>query len=771
MGLGWFGLALPEPLFQDPYSQVLNGSDGSLLQARIAADGQWRFPEPDSLPRRYEKALLCFEDRSFYQHPGVNPLALFRALKQNLARNRVVSGASTLSMQVIRLSHRNPPRSLGQKLRELILALRLEIRYSKKSILRLYAGHAPFGGNVVGLQAASWRFFGRSPENLSWAESATLAVLPNSPGLMHPGRNRDRLRAKRDRLLLQLRERGELDEESYRLALLEPLPQEPLPLPQLAPHLLTSLQQGKIPSPAAENPVWNSSLHPDWQVRVARLLQQHQKQWSANSIRNGAVLVMEVESGLVRAYVGNSASEQPALDQSFVDIITAPRSPGSTLKPFLYEAMLAEGSLLPHTLIPDIPTQFGAYAPRNFDLGYDGAIPADKALSRSLNIPAVRMLQQYRSNRFLERLRKLGITTLNRPASHYGLSLILGGGENSLWELAGLYASMGRVVLHHRRQPGKVFTGDIRPPSVLENNPVSGQWERPSTFTAASCFYTLEAMQEVMRPGEEMLWEQFSSAQRIAWKTGTSFGFRDAWAIGLTPRYLVAVWVGNADGEGRPGLIGVEKAAPLLFDVFRFLPQAESGFPRPDSELETIAVCRQSGFRAHPDCPEQDPFPVPRAGLRSGACPYHQTIHLEASGRFRVQAACYPPDQMLHRSWFVLPPAMESYYKPKNPAYQPLPEWKAGCQPDAEEGSMELIYPRKGNAIFIPKELDGQPGRCILEATHRTAGARIHWHLDGFYLGSTEGPHKMALQPEPGWHRLSLSDDQGQRIEQSIRFD
>ena len=762
---------MPEPLFQDPYSQVLNGMDGTLLQARIAADGQWRFPEPDSLPTRYEKALLCFEDRSFYQHPGVNPFALARAIRQNIARRRVVSGASTLSMQVIRLSHKNPPRSLWQKLREMLLALRLECRYSKKSILRLYAGHAPFGGNVVGLQAASWRFFGRSPENLSWAESATLAVLPNSPGLMHPGRNRDKLKAKRNRLLLQLRQQGELDQQAYELALLEPLPQEPLPLPQLAPHLLNSLHYGKIPVPKGENRIWNSSLNPEWQTRISNLLNQHQKQWSVNSIRNGAVLVMEIETGLVRAYIGNSHSAQPAQDQSFVDIITAPRSPGSTLKPFLYEAMLAEGSLLPHSLIPDIPTQFGAYAPRNFDLGYDGAIPADKALSRSLNIPAVRMLHQYGGSRFLERLRKLGIRTLNKPASHYGLSLILGGGENTLWELSGLYASMGRVVLHHRRHPGKVFTGDIRPPAVLEMGPVKGQTELPSGFTAASCFYTLEAMQEVMRPGDELLWEQFSSAQRIAWKTGTSFGFRDAWAIGLTPRYLVAVWVGNADGEGRPGLIGVEKAAPLLFDVFRLLPQAESWFPRPDSELETVALCRQSGHRAHADCPDPELLPIPRAGLRSAACPYHQRIHLDASARFRVQAGCYPVSAMQHRNWFVLPPAMEWYYKPKNPAYQPLPDWLAGCQPDLEDDNMELIYPRKGKAIFIPKELDGQPGRCILEAAHRKTGGRIHWHLDGFYLGTTDGPHKMAVQPEPGMHRLSISDDEGQRIEQNIRFD
>ncbi|MGZ5244086.1 MAG: penicillin-binding protein 1C [Bacteroidia bacterium] len=772
LGMVLFCFSLPDPLFKQPYSFVITATDGQLLQARIAADGQWRFPQTDTVPAKFEKALLAYEDRHFYAHPGVDPLAFGRAVWQNIRAKKVVSGGSTISMQVIRLSRGNKSRNLWQKLVEMLLAVRLELGYSKKSILNLYASHAPFGGNVVGLNAASWRYFGRPANELSWAEAATLAVLPNSPALVHPGRNRNQLRQKRDHLLHILYSRKMLDAETYRLAKLENIPDEPLPLPQFAPHLLGTLQQ-QYANRKQKPALVETTIQLPLQKSVTQILNRHHEYLSANGINNAAALVLDVETGNVMSYVGNVyRPDKPEFD-SHVDVIQAPRSPGSTLKPLLYESMLHDGSLLPNTLIADIPTQIAGYTPQNFDLTYDGAVPADKALSRSLNIPAVRMLQQFGVEKFHLGLRKMGVTTLTNRADHYGLSLILGGGENKLWELAGIYGSMARILNHFNTQNGRYNPDDLHPPFVEKNaerpaKKTYKQLSKNALMSAAAIYYTFEAMSEVMRPGEEMLWQQFNSAQRIAWKTGTSFGFRDGWAIGLTPQYVVAVWVGNADGEGRPNLTGISTAAPILFDIFKQLPVAQNWFSMPYGEMVKVPVCRQSGHRALDICEVKDSVWIPRTGLRTAACPYHQLVHIDLSGKYRVNSDCVPVSQIQNRSWFVLPPAMEWYYKNHTPSYKVLPPFREDCLQSFAGNAMEMIYPKKSNKIFVPVELDGKTGKCVFEVAHRNPKTKIHWHLDDTYIGTAQDFHQMALAPAAGKHLLVLIDEFGERLEQNF---
>lgn len=765
-----FYFSLPHELFRVPYSFTLLDKDGQLLQARIADDGQWRFPYRDSIPLKYEMALLTYEDKHFYYHPGVDPLALARAMKQNLSEQKIKSGGSTLTMQVIRLSRGNHSRNLLQKCVEIILALRLECRYSKKEILQLYAGHAPFGGNVVGVNAAAWRYFGRNITDLSWAEAATLAVLPNSPALIHPGRNRNLLQQKRDRLLDKLLSEKIINVETNKLSKLEKIPDKPLTLPQLAPHLLTSLQAKKIPCVINENHSLRTTLNKRLQEQVTEILFRHHQQLCGNSINNAAALVMQVNSGNVLAYVGNVyRPDKPEYD-SHVDIITSPRSPGSILKPILYEAMLHDGFILPKTLIADIPTQISGYSPQNFDLEYDGAVPASRALARSLNIPAIRLLQNYRTERFYYLLKKLGITTLTKKPGHYGLSLILGGGENTLWELAGVYGSMARTLNHYSTFSGRYDPDEIHMPRVTgtenpEHQKSLAQLQPTSLMSAACIFSTFEAMEEVMRPGEELLWQQFTSAQRIAWKTGTSFGFRDGWAIGVTPTHVVAVWVGNADGEGRPGLIGVQTAAPILFDIFRLLPKASAWFQIPYDELTKVPVCKRSGYRAHSSCEPVDSMLIPESCLRTAPCPYHQLVHLDPTQQWRVNSDCVSPTEMVHKSWFVLPPAMEWYFKSRNPDYKSLPPYRHDCLNQSIAQPMEMIYPKKSNRIFVPVELDGKTGKCVFEVAHRNKETLIHWHLNDIYIGSTKEFHQMALSPPFGKHTLVLIDQNGERLE------
>jgi penicillin-binding protein 1C len=278
-------------------------------------------------------------------------------------------------------------------------------------------------------------------------------------------------------------------------------------------------------------------------------------------------------------------------------------------------------------------------------------------------------------------------------------------------------------------------------------------------LSAAAIWQTFETLTALRRSTQEGLWQVFSSSKKIAWKTGTSYGFRDAWAVGVTGGYVVVVWTGNADGEGRPGLIGLHAAAPLMFDIFSLLPPT-TWFEAPFDELVPVAVCHESGYRATPLCPHPDTLLVPRSCLQTPACPWHRQVHLNKSGRYRVSSRCYKVSDMLTCSWFVLPPAMEWYYKRSNPSYRTLPPWLPACR-EEEPRTMEMIYPRETRQIFIPRNLDGTLSSTVFEVAHRGSGHTIFWHLDGTYLGSTTGLHKMELQPAPGEHTLTLIDDDG----------
>jgi len=759
-----FLLALPSKLFKTPTSYVIEASNGNLLSAAIASDGQWRFPVADSVPVKFKYCIIAFEDKRFYNHFGVDFLAMGRAMKQNFKAKSVVSGGSTLSMQVIRLS-RKQDRTIWQKLLEVLLAIRLEIKYNKEQIIGLYAANAPFGSNVVGLETASWRYYGRDAKILSWGEMATLAVLPNSPSLVHPGKNSEKLIRKRNDLLDKLVKLKYIDQTTANLAKLEPVPGKPLPLPQNAPHLLNRFKAERNNLGTSSTRI-TSTLDENIQLKVNAILKRYNNRYRANDINNISALILDVKTRQVMSYVGNIYQPENADLQSHVDMIKALRSPGSTLKPLLYASMMNDGFILPHTLVADIPTQIAGYSPQNYDLGYDGAIAADKALSRSLNIPAVKMLQQYKYERFYDKLKKIGIGTLNQPADHYGLSLILGGSEVTMWDLANTYMGMARTLNHFNTYKGLYNPSDYKQASyIADHKKDEAEVERNSFLDHGSIWATFNAMEEVMRPGDEGLWEQFSSSQRIAWKTGTSFGFRDAWAVGLTPNYVVCVWVGNADGEGRPGLVGIEAAAPVLFDIFRLLPGGK-WFETPVTKLKKLKICKQSGYKAGEYCEHIVEELVPVAGEKTAICPFHKLIHLDKTGNYRVTDMCESVINMQHKSWFILPPAMEYYYKIKNSDYKNLPPFKIGCDISGGNSVMELIYPKNNANIYIPLELDGTRGKIVLNAAHRNQHSKIYWHIDNEYVATTTNFHQLAISPSAGKHSLTLVDENGERLVQ-----
>ncbi|MEM9917859.1 MAG: penicillin-binding protein 1C [Bacteroidota bacterium] len=757
---------LPRQLFTTPTCMVLEDKDGRLLGARIATDGQWRFPLLDSLPQKFKTALIEFEDRRFYSHPGIDPKGMARAIVQNIRNKRIVSGGSTLSMQTIRLSRPGKSRSLFQKVIEMILATRLEWRYSKEQILSLYASQAPMGGNVVGLNAASWRYYGKRPALLSWAEAATLAVLPNSPSLIHPGRNRNALLAKRNRLLDRLQSNGHLDSLDCRLAKSEPLPDKPLPLPQIAPHLLDRAWLEGFKGKDDKKTLLQSSIDYRLQQQVNRLMSQHHQYLSANGINNMAVLVLDVKSGKVLAYGGNVIGAG-AQHQEAVDIIKAPRSTGSILKPLLYSMMIEEGELLPDCLLPDVPVYMNDYRPENYNQTYDGVVSARRSLIRSLNVPMIGMLHEYGLEKFHFGLQKFGFYSIDQPASHYGLTLIVGGAEASLWEITNTYACMSRTLGNFYENDGLYDPRDWRNPSyearvISSPGPRAELLKEAPRLSAAAIWLTFQDMQNVERPSEQGDWERFNSGKRIAWKTGTSYGFRDAWAVGTTAAYTVGVWVGNADGEGRPGLVGVRAAAPLLFDVFDVLPSSP-WFEQPYDEMQRVAVCAKSGHRPLDICP-LDSVWGPAKDLKLLPCPYHQLVHLDADEQWQVHSDCEAAHRIKSKSWFVLPPAEEYYFRGKSAAYESPPPVRPDCRDRLVDRPMQFIYPTKSTKLYVPKDLSGQLSRTVFKIAHREPGKKVHWHLDNTYIGTTVEFHHMELNPTAGKHQLTAVDEEGNRI-------
>jgi penicillin-binding protein 1C len=750
-----FFVALKKPEINDPLCTVLVSPDGTLLAATIAADEQYRFPPSGEVPEKFKHSILMFEDRHFYRHPGINPFSIIRAARNNIKAGRIVEGGSTITMQTVRLYRNGKSRTFPEKFLEALLALRLEAGSSKTDILSMYASNAPFGGNVVGLDAAAWRYYGRSPAELSWAESAALAVIPNSPALVFPGRNPEEMQKKRDNLLKRLLKNGFIDSLTFNLSLSEPLPGKPKPLPQLTQHLLMrSISEGH------GGQTITATIDPVLQERAYEVLKHHHNRLAGNQIHNAAILVLDVEKGNVLAYLGNTPGN---LHGNFVDIITAPRSTGSILKPFLYALMLHDGMILPNTLVADIPTKIGEYSPKNFHPAYDGAVPASRAISRSLNIPAVRMLQRYGVERFHFDLQNLGLTHITRSPDNYGLTLILGGAEANLWDLAGVYAAMARTLNNYRQNQSRYDKNNYRPAQYIKraDDLNSKELTEHSMLDASAIYFCFEAMKEVARPDELAGWQYFSSSRSVAWKTGTSFGHRDAWAIGLNPDYVVAVWAGNASGEGRPNLTGVSAAAPILFDIFGLLEQAPR-FDKPVDEMVAAQVCRHSGHLAKEYCTLTDSLLIPAKGLETEPCPYHQLIHTNKSGTYRVTDRCIPISEIVTRAMFVLPPVMEWYYKNNNPFYRPLPPFLPGCRSGKEENPMALLYPRIDKTeIKLPKDFNGKVTKAVFEAIHRNGNATIYWHLNEKYLGETHSFHKMALKPPEGDHVLTLVDNEG----------
>ncbi len=744
---------MPLPGEKNTYSSVLESTEGELLSAKIASDEQWRFPPVNTIPEKYVIAVVEYEDKRFYFHPGVDPLAILRAAKSNIEAGKVVSGGSTLTMQLARMVLNHEKRSFGNKIVEAFLALKLEWHFSKDEILGMYANSAPFGGNNVGIGAASWRYFSRLPRDLSWAEASLLAVLPNSPSLIHLARSREILKSKRDALLERLYEKGYFDSTELKLSLLEPIPESPQKVPQKANHLLQYLLE-KYPEKNHFKTTIESELQNNLNIKSYRYV----KELDRKGIGNVSVVVIDNKTMNLLAFLGNKTYKNGEQYAPYVNIAVSPRSSGSILKPLLYASMLQEGEITSEMLIPDIPTNYEGFTPQNYDREYRGAVPAKEALAQSLNIPAVRMLRSHGIPQFQHDLEDLGVTTLFRSSDDYGLSLILGGAEITLLDITTIYAQLLTIA----RDRLDEIVNELK---ILKDE--EQRAKRVSIYPGAS-WLMFEALLEVVRPGTEGYWKDFKSSQKIAWKTGTSYGLRDAWAVGSSARYTVGVWAGNADGRSVAQLSGASTAAPLMFEVFDMLKRSQ-WIEEPIVDLKEIEVCKDDGYLSGGRCetvltkiPEQSNFDL--------ITPNHRTVHVETGGQYLVHGACESIENMNNVDWFILPPSQELYWRAHNSSYKVLPPWRKDCIRElasyTNENPIDLVYPTPGSKIYIPVELDGKRGAAVFQAVHRDADAELFWHIDGEYVGKTSLNHTQELDVSSGEHTLTIVDPQGFRLSQ-----
>lgn len=750
---------LPDPLFEQNYSTVVTDENGEILRAFLNTDQQWHFPPQTDLPvpEKLKHAVLQFEDRYFYQHPGVNPVSLVRALVRNISAGKVKSGASTLSMQVIRLAFKRK-RTVLNKLLEIFQALKLEINYSKEDIFKMYVDHAPYGGNIVGYYAASMKYFNRPPHQLTWSQAATLAVLPNAPGLISPLMNREHLIDKRNGLLNTLLEEKIIDAETCGASLTEPVRGEVESFFLNAPHLARALQSRY----GSESRFIRTTILKKYQVPVEGMMKTHLSYLGSMGVRNGAAIVVETATGNVRVYVGS----QDFFDSGSggqVDGVIAPRSSGSILKPFLYALSMDEGLILPPTVIRDVPSYFGAFSPSNADKRYGGLVTAKEALIRSLNVPAVRLLNAYGLYKFYIFLKSAGVSTIFRQPDEYGLTLVLGGAETTLYDLAMLYRGLGNGGKFSRL---RIFPGDGG------EDYVSPGYGGARLFSAGASWLTLNVLKELKRPGAEYYWEQYRNQFPIAWKTGTSYGQRDGWAVGVSPSWTIAVWVGNFDGEGNPNISGAQCAAPLMLDIFNFLPKSyeKSWFHRPAGDLMPVTLCMDTGFLAGPDCERTFTVDSPGVKIPLRRCPFHKGIYVTTGPgkKYEVCSLCWEPGKYHKEKKLIYPPDVTQYLRESGVVVSGVPSHKKNC-PGLDEGNpIQIIYPVPNARLLIPREFGGDLQGVTFTVAHRVSGRKVFWYIDNVYRGVTVGRHKMAFQLSVGSHRLEVVDSEGNRAKRQF---
>jgi len=727
--------------FPDDYSRLVYDRRGQLLRATLADDEQLRFPpQTDSLPLKYRTAVVEIEDRRFYTHPGVDPIALAGALATNIQHGKRIRGGSTITMQVIRLAARRP-RTYLNKLLESLLALKLSLHFSKHDILALYAAHVPMGSNVVGVESASYRYFGKPLDQITWAEATLFAVLPNAPSAMNIETRRPLLKARRDRCLELLCGRGVIDSLTCALSKAEPLPRADNHMPFEAPHFTTFALASR------DDRLLHTSLDLALHSQVESLVRFHARQYARAGVHNMSVLVAETTTGRVRAYLGSSDYRDSA-HAGQVDGVHAPRSTGSLLKPLLVAKALDRGPFCMQTILQDVPTFYGVFAPRNASKTFAGVVTLRQMLIQSLNVPAVRLLRVYGLERFYDDLTNAGLSDLFRGADGYGLPLILGGAEASLWDLTGLFAGFGNAGVRTRL-------------SAYDCAPTVDSSQR--ICSAGAAWLVANTLAKLERPGAEYYWHLFSDQVRVAWKTGTSYGQKDAWAIGVNRQWTIGVWVGNFSGEGNAMLGGAQTAGPVLFTLFNALSDRSrpQWFEMPEYDLKQREVCALSGYSPSPACTSTVQVRTPAGAYQRRLCRLHRKVCISRTHGYEVCSRCWEPHDTVWHVKAIYPPAATALLHRRGVAVDSVARHNPTCTAVHRSDAIEILYPVRDVGIIVPRNLRGEYEKVVLKASYRHANGSLFWYLDGRFVGETVGHHNLAVDLPAGEHRLVVQDGAG----------
>lgn len=763
----------PWEALERPPAVVVEDREGEALRFFLPADERWRMPVGlGELPEELPRAVVAAEDRWFGWHPGVNPLAVVRAAWVNGRAGRVVSGASTIPMQIARMAEPRE-RTLGRKALEGFRALQLDLHRSKEELLELYLNLAPYGGNVEGVGAAAWFHFGKAPEQLSLGEIALLVALPRSPVRFDPGLHPGAARGARDGVLRLLAARGVFSEGEIEGALRQPLPGERRRVPFGAPHF-AELVVGRFPSAGRLTTTLDGGMQRTTEEQVRRRLPQLR----ATGIGNAAVVVVENGTRAVRALVGSGGFEETYF-QGQVNGAVARRSPGSALKPFLYALALDEGRALPDSYLLDIPTDFSGYVAENYDDRYRGRVTVREALVQSLNACAVRLLSEVGVERFQGLLVRGGLTTLDRRPMEYGLPLVLGAGEVTLLDLTNLYATLAdggrhraprlveRVVSRAELSRAELAGGAGRAEAegVAAPAPAHGaaapQDGRPLVSPEAAQV-VVEILTDLRRPDLPGSWSLARDVPAVAWKTGTSYGHRDAWAIGLSGRYTIGVWVGNFDGRPRQGISGSEHAGPLLFDLFRAIERG-SAAPRParGARLEPIELCGLSRELPGPSCRERVTVPYLPGRSRLRQCTYHREALVDAETGELLAGGCVGsrPSRAVLLTHY--PPELAAWWRAQGQPVPPAPSPRAGCAGVPPGVDPAIVSPDPATPYRVRRRVPLEHQRIPLVARAGPGASRLYWYRDGLLVAAGAPEERLYLAPERGTHRLVVTDDLG----------
>ncbi len=743
---------------QPRYSTILTAADGTILHAFLNDRDRWRMvTELDEITPVLRKTILRKEDRYFYFHPGFNPLAMARAAFRNLTTGRRTSGASTITMQVVRLLEPRE-RTYGSKLIELFRAVQLELFYSKDEILQLYVNLIPYGGNVEGIKSASLLFFGKPPQLLSLAEVTTLTIIPNRPSSLRLGSNNARIVQERNRWLKRFGQAGLFTASEVADALTEPLNAHRRAAPRLAPHLALRLK-----SQYPDQPVIHTALRPGRQAQVERLVANYVGRIRSLNIHNAAVLVVNNQTMQVEAYVG-SADFNDAADGGQVDGVRAVRSPGSTLKPLLYALAFDKGLLTPKTVLNDVPTNFSGYEPENYDRQFNGPVTVEAALANSLNVPAVKVLQQIGTPALVDLLKKAEFETVKKQSKVLGLSMILGGCGVTLEELTRLFAAFaneGRLqpLLYHPPAPSLARRGSAPPLPRTAEPPPPYQGGGRGVVSPEAAFLITNTLTQITRPDLPNNFDNSYHLPRIAWKTGTSYGRRDAWSIGYNRHYTIGVWVGNFSGEGVPELSGANIATPLLFSIFNAVDyNSPKGWFRAPKGLTMRQVCAGTGDVPGDFC-EHTIVDYAIGGISPyRRCSHRKAVWTDAAGAVSYCAHCLPDSGAVRRFYPNLAPELIAFYRSRRIPYAEIPPHHPACTRVFARQGPQIVSPNDGSEYFINPH---RPQQLQLSCQTENEVRQVYWYVNDRLYRKAAPTEAVFFQPQAGPVKISCADDKG----------